>query len=213
MHISSIEVTFGMDKENQRIAITKRLLKESLMRLLYEKDLEKINITELCKDAGVNRATFYRHYAIPRDLLIEIQRDLYFDLKRVVGVPASQTEVEKTIEKLCRYLEEHAELLRVIIRNNTDEDFVVFINSIYAEIWTEISGVGIQKSLSDEDVKLLTLYCAGGSYFILRHWLLGNVHKTSKEMAAYVYEILNITDWVMLSTRMGLVSENWVSSK
>lgn len=202
-----------MDKENQRIAITKRLLKESLMRLLYEKDLEKINITELCKDAGVNRATFYRHYAIPRDLLIEIQRDLYFDLKRVVGVPASQTEVEKTIEKLCRYLEEHAELLRVIIRNNTDEDFVVFINSIYAEIWTEISGVGIQKSLSDEDVKLLTLYCAGGSYFILRHWLLGNVHKTSKEMAAYVYEILNITDWVMLSTRMGLVSENWASSK
>lgn len=213
MHISSIEVTFGMDKENQRIAITKRLLKESLMRLLYEKDLEKINITELCKDAGVNRATFYRHYAIPRDVLIEIQRDLYFDLKRVVGVPASQTEVEKTIEKLCRYLEEHAQLLRVIIRNNTDEDFVVFINSIYAEIWAELSCVGTLKSLSDEDVKLLTLYCAGGSYFILRHWLLGNVHKSSKEMAAYVYEILNITDWVMLSTRMGLVSENWASSK
>lgn len=202
-----------MDRENQRIAITKRLLKESLMRLLYEKDLEKINITELCKDAGVNRATFYRHYEIPRDVLIEIQRDLYFDLKRVVGVPASQTEVEKTIEKLCCYLEEHAELLRVIIRNNTDEDFVVFINSIYAEIWAELSGVGILKSLSDEDIKLLTLYCAGGSYFILRHWLLGNVHKSSKEMAAYVYEILNKTDWVMLSTRMGLVSENWASSK
>lgn len=202
-----------MDRENQRIAITKRLLKESLMRLLQEKELEKINITELCKDAGVNRATFYRHYAIPRDVLIEIQRDLYFDLKRVVGIPASQTEVEKTIEKLCRYLEEHAELLRVIIRNNTDEDFVVFINSIYAEILAALSGVGILKSLRDEDIKLLTLYCAGGSYFILRHWLLGNVHKSSKEMAAYVYEILNKTDWVMLSTRMGLVSENWASSK
>ena len=202
-----------MDKENQRIAITKRLLKESLMRLLYEKDLEKINITELCKDAGINRATFYRHYAIPRDVLIEIQRDMYFDLKQVVGVPASQDEAAKIIEKLCCYLEEHSQLLRVIIHNNTDEDFVVFINSIYAEIWAEISGVGILKDLSDEDVKLLTLYCAGGSYFILRHWLLGNVHKSSKEMAAYVYEILNKTDWVMLSTRMGLVSENWASSK
>ena len=47
----------------------------------------------------------------------------------------------------------------------------------------------------------------------MRHWLLGNVHKSSKEMAAYVYEILNKTDWVMLSTRMGLISENWASSK
>lgn len=54
-----------MDRENQRIAITKRLLKESLMRLLQEKELEKINITELCKDAGVNRATFYRHMRSP----------------------------------------------------------------------------------------------------------------------------------------------------
>ena len=202
-----------MDRENQRIAITKRLLKESLMRLLHEKDLEKINITELCKDAGINRATFYRHYTLPRDVLIEIQRDMYLDLKRVVGMPVSPNEVEKTIEKLCSYLEEHTELLRVIIRNNTDEDFVVFINSIYAEIWAEISGVGILKSLRDEDIKLLTLYCAGGSYFILRHWLLGNVQKSSKEMAVYVYEILNKTNWVMLSTRMGLLSENWSSSK
>lgn len=202
-----------MDRENQRIAITKRLLKESLIRLLQEKDLGKINITELCMDAGINRATFYRHYAIPRDVLIEIQQDLYFDLKRVVGVPDSQTKVEKTIEKLCCYLENHVDLLRVVIRNNTDEDFVVFINSIYTEIWAEISSVGMLKDLTDEDVKLLTLYCAGGSYFILRHWLLGNVHKSAKEMAVYVYEILNKTDWVMLSTRMGLVSENWASSK
>lgn len=202
-----------MDRENQRIVLTKRLLKESLMRLLYEKDLEKINITELCMDAGINRATFYRHYALPRDVLTEIQRDLYFELKRVVGMPSSQPEAAKSIEKLCCYLEEHAELLRVIIRNNTDEDFVVFINSIYTEIWAEISGVGILKDLSDEDVKLLTLYCAGGSYFILRHWLLGNVHKSATEMAVYVYEILNKTDWVMLSTRMGLISENWPSSK
>ena len=202
-----------MDRENQRIAITKRLLKESLIRLLQEKDLGKINITELCMDAGINRATFYRHYAVPRDVLIEIQQDLYFDLKRVVGVPDSQTKVEKTIEKLCCYLEDHVDLLRVVIRNNTDEDFVVFINSIYTEIWAEISSVGMLKDLTDEDVKLLTLYCAGGSYFILRHWLLGNVHKSAKEMAVYVYEILNKTDWVMLSTRMGLVSENWASSK
>lgn len=202
-----------MDRENQRIAITKRLLKESLLRLLYEKDLEKINITELCKDAGVNRATFYRHYAIPRDVLLEIQRDMYFDMKRVVGVPASQDEVATIIEKLCCYLEEHVELLRVIIRNNTDEDFVVFINSIYAEIWAGISRVGSLKSLSDEDIKLLTLYCAGGSYFILRHWLLGNVQKSSKKMAVYMYELLNKTDWVMLSTQMGLVAENRTSSQ
>lgn len=194
-----------MEKENQRIAITKRLLKESLLRLLEKKELDKINVTELCRDSGINRATFYRHYAIPRDVLCEIQRDMYYDLKRTVGVPVSHDEVASTIENLCSYLEEHADLLRVIIQNNTDTDFVVFINSICTEIWSEINNVAVLQRLSEEDIKLLTLYSAGGSYFILRHWLLGNVHKSSKQMAAYVYGILNKTDWGLLSAKLGLI--------
>ena len=34
-----------MEKENQRIVITKRMLKESMLRLLNEKELDKINVT------------------------------------------------------------------------------------------------------------------------------------------------------------------------
>ena len=45
-------------KENQRITLTKRLLKESLVRLMEAKSLQKISVSELCKDAGINRATF-----------------------------------------------------------------------------------------------------------------------------------------------------------
>ena len=61
-----------MERENQRIMLTKRLLKESLLRLLERKELDKISITELCREAGINRATFYRHYEIPRDILNEL---------------------------------------------------------------------------------------------------------------------------------------------
>ena len=37
-----------MQKENQRIALTKRLLQEALLRLLEQMPLEKISITQLC---------------------------------------------------------------------------------------------------------------------------------------------------------------------
>jgi len=53
-------------RENQRVQLTKRLLKEALMKLLEEKPLEQINVSELCRVADINRATFYKHYAIPR---------------------------------------------------------------------------------------------------------------------------------------------------
>ena len=61
------------------------------------------------------------------------------------------------------------------------------------------------KDLNSEDIKLLTLYCAGGSYFLLRHWLLGNLHKSAGQMASYLYELLNKTDWVTINTQLGLL--------
>lgn len=50
-----------MPKENQRIAITKGLLKESLLHLLKKKKIDRITITELCQESGINRSTFYRY--------------------------------------------------------------------------------------------------------------------------------------------------------
>lgn len=196
-----------MKRENQRIAVSKRMLKESMLQLLKEKELDKISVTELCRDAGINRATFYRHYQIPRDVLIEIEKDLYYDLKQQIPLPKKPEDVRPTIEKLCRYMEEHIELLRVIIRSNSDTDFALFINSIFSELWHEVRNIGAMKTLSEEDAQLLALYSAGGSYFVLRHWLLGKIHKSSKQMADYVYTLANKTDWGMLYSQLGLLPE------
>ena len=48
-------------KENQRITLTKKLLQEGLLRLLEVKTLDNISVTELCRESGINRATFYNH--------------------------------------------------------------------------------------------------------------------------------------------------------
>lgn len=193
-----------MGRENQRITITKRLLKESMLRLLREKELDKINVTELCRDAGINRATFYRHYEIPRDVLIEIEKDLYYDLKRVVSVPKTAEDVRPCIDKMCAYMEQNANLLKIIIQCNSDTDFAMFINEIYLELWSEIGRLPVFRDLDPEDVKLITLYSAGGSYFILRHWLLGNLRMSAEQMSSYIYELLNKTDLTSLSAQLGL---------
>lgn len=57
-----------------------RLLKEGLIRLLQKKDIEKIGVSELCAESGINRATFYRHYEIPLDILREIQNDFMTEI-------------------------------------------------------------------------------------------------------------------------------------
>ena len=63
------------EKINQRVAVTKRLLKESLIEILSKKTIRKVTVTELCLRAGINRSTFYAHYRIPSDILTEIKKD------------------------------------------------------------------------------------------------------------------------------------------
>ena len=42
--------------------ITKKALATSLKKLLSKKELSKITITNITKDCGVNRQTFYYHF-------------------------------------------------------------------------------------------------------------------------------------------------------
>ena len=46
----------------KRKTTTKSDLKEALTRLLREKDFEAISVSDIAREAGVNRGTFYLHY-------------------------------------------------------------------------------------------------------------------------------------------------------
>lgn len=183
-----------MERENQRVLITKRMLKESLLKILNEKDLEVISVTELCRDAGVNRATFYRHYDIPRDLLKEIRQDMYCDLRRHVAMPQNAEDFPMTIEKLCMYINDHREMIRVLLQSSSDADFADFMNEVYLELAREYSHMEMLRKLSMEDIRLMTLYSTGGSYFVLRSWVMGSIQKTPKQMADYVANLLSKTE-------------------
>ncbi len=49
--------------------ITKRALEESLKRMLLKKPLNKITISDLTEDCGINRMTFYYHFKDIYDLI------------------------------------------------------------------------------------------------------------------------------------------------
>lgn len=44
--------------------ITKRALEQSLKNLLLKKPLNKITISDITEDCGINRMTFYYHFRI-----------------------------------------------------------------------------------------------------------------------------------------------------
>ena len=64
-----------MKNPDTRVQMTKRLLHESLLKLLKEKPISRVTVKELVDTAGLNRGTFYLHYDTPFSLLKEIEND------------------------------------------------------------------------------------------------------------------------------------------
>lgn len=61
--------------ENQRVRLSKKMLKDALLDLLQEKSLSKISVLEICETAQINRTTFYKYYGSQLDLLGDIETD------------------------------------------------------------------------------------------------------------------------------------------
>ena len=188
-----------MERDDHRVVITKRLLKESLLQLLQKRALNAITVTELCREAGINRATFYRHYKIPRDILTEILQDLLDHLRQQMDIPLGKDHVRVSLERLSILLYEHWELLRILFQNDSDSGFSVFLHDIYREIILKYLDGNVLQKISEQDLHFLILYHAGGAYSVQRSWILGSDQKSPKEMTDYIYKTLRNINRILMA--------------
>ena len=65
-----------MEKMDARKRYTQMMLKQSFLKLLKEKPVNKITVKEVCELAELNRATFYAHYSDCFALMESIENEL-----------------------------------------------------------------------------------------------------------------------------------------
>lgn len=175
-----------MMESNQRVMITKRMLKEGMMRLLQEKPLDKISITELCREAGINRTTFYRHYEWPRDVLAEMQNDFLAETFDHFQKPMTADDVERFFACLA----DHAELVRAFFRYSSATDWMQLFGRIYTNFPSR-QMVKAFRNIDEVQAELLSTYLAGGAYFLARKWIMDDMPVSPKEVAEVALSVLD----------------------
>lgn len=175
-----------MTELNQRVVVTKRMIKEGLMRMLKKKPLEKINITELCQEAGINRTTFYRYYELPKDVLTEMQSEFFEETFEHFLKPLTVSDIERLF--VCLY--EHAELVKLFFQYNSDTDWASIFTSIYNS-FPEMIMTKAFRNLDENSAKLLSAYLAGGAYFLTRQWIMEDIPMPPEDVAAIALNILD----------------------
>lgn len=170
------------EKINQRVKLTKKLLKDSLTEILKTKNIYKVSIRELCEKAGINRSTFYKYYGNQFDLLAEMEDDMLALSIKALSTPTN--DGFQSLCEICRYLEENLELGRLLINNNVDPQFpekFFSLPPVQQEI-NHVLGTGYSKT----EYEYLSCFLTHGSYQIIRMWINKENRETPEEMAALI---------------------------
>jgi AcrR family transcriptional regulator len=170
-----------MPEENQRVRLTKRLLKEALIDLLEKKPLQDVSVSELCGAAGINRTTFYNHYGNPAVVLEDIERESLAEVQELLEQEPRPVRLARRVEIIASYLREHARVAKTAFASAvTPSDLALALFELRLDQESEIAGV---LSRYDQPTqKLLHVYLANGIYSLVRTWLLEDVPKSPKEL-------------------------------
>ncbi|WP_211749265.1 TetR/AcrR family transcriptional regulator [Paenibacillus sp. Marseille-Q4541] len=109
---------------DRRIIKSKDALHDALLHLMQQKEFKEISITDIVKQANLNRGTFYKHYQYKEDLLEEIIDDVISDLIFSYREPYQNMEhfsisnLTSAAIKVFDHVYNHSNFYELIVKNN-----------------------------------------------------------------------------------------------
>lgn len=172
--------------ENQRIRLTKTMLKDALVSMLAEKSIEKITVQALCAQAQINRTTFYKYYGSQYDLLTDMENDFFNALESYLSEIGELPERD-CLTSIMEFLAANQHDYRVLLLTAVDEEFVNHLFSLSAV--RRVLRRALSSQYPPEMETYVCQFLCHGSYAIIRTWLVEGCREAPREMAELIYRI------------------------
>jgi AcrR family transcriptional regulator len=90
-------------------------LRDALLALLQRKPFDQITVRDICAEAGVHYATFFRHHQTKEGLLDDIAKDQIRRLNQLTLAIRESDDYEAGFRALCQYVADHRELWAILL--------------------------------------------------------------------------------------------------
>ncbi|MGG1679291.1 TetR/AcrR family transcriptional regulator [Neobacillus sp. NRS-1170] len=124
-----------------RILRTRQLIKEALIDLLQEMELNKITVNRIAERATINRVTFYLHYRDIQDMLEKMAQEMAEDIEDIMRSSTNKESTGETdslmLESLLEHIAENAKFYKVVLGTRRTPIFTERLLKILTEAITK----------------------------------------------------------------------------
>jgi len=172
----------GSETTDPRVLRSRRMLMDSLVKLLKKKEFEEISVQEIADEATLNRATFYLHYSDKNALLQAMTGVRFRDLieRRGITFMDCKGALRAIALGVCDYLAETTGCPTQLARMPVEISIIPVVEGMFKE------GLTLHGAASGVDPGLLSTTAAWAVFGAARRWYQTPDRIAAEEMAARI---------------------------
>ena len=146
-------------------SLTKKALRETMIRALNERPLEKIRVKDLVEECGVNRNTFYYHYKDIYELLADIFETETEEIAETLQYDDGNWE--RIFVEASRFALDNKRLIFNVYNSISRETLERYLYNVS----THIVARYVNQQVSERDKELIILFYKHAVVGIVLEWL------------------------------------------
>ena len=175
-----------MESHDRRIKRTQQLLAKALIALTLEKGYEAVTIRDITEREDVGYATFFRHYQSKAALLRDVSDVVLADLNSLLpGSPSADAEAVGV--PLFRYVQEHANIIRVLLQSRGSSSLVQHIIDITSQ---DVLNENTPLEGSIVPAEIAAYHLIDSSISLIQWWLEHDMPYTPERMGAIFHALI-----------------------
>lgn len=179
-------------RQDRRVRRTQKLLKESLLELMDQKEFKNISIKDITELADLNRGTFYLHYTDTYSLLQEMESEVLKDFQEIVSDRCNAFEKDSllhVINPIIEYIEKNKKICKTFFENNASNDFVNRFHQLILKNGTAIIKEQYPNA-GEVTLNYFFEFITYGLTGVLKLWLDTDMKQPKEEIALMVDRII-----------------------
>lgn len=154
-----------MDK---RTVKTEKIIKDAFFKFLKTKSAEKITVTEICREADINRSTFYDHYEDMPNFIKSIEDDVVTQCLQILNLYHYDKDTQYLLGSFFSAIKENKNLFSLMFQtpySNCWNKYKEESKKLARPVWLK------ESNLSEPEVDFLLEYMLGGTYGVMNQWI------------------------------------------
>lgn len=172
---------------DRRVQKTRKAIQKAYLSLLMEKRSEKISVSEITREADIDRKTFYLHYGSIQDVIREYSEQKTKAILQQLAVRSFFTlHFDRKIfsKEATALILTNIDFLKVLAESPDLDFFWDTAQETTVKTLTEI--YARHSRLPESSLRIQVSYFVGGAGAVLKDWLLHRIDCSLEEMADQV---------------------------